>query len=447
MESPKFNLNRFKNSSPTKRKLKNDLDSSDSFSNAPNLLTNNTPEYLKPRPLSKFSNKTEFTSSVQEFLKQSSEIQDEIRKLSEICQQVSPKFNKDSGPNEPIDWEKLNDLLKNLGFKPVDVADDKVDPDSLLETFAELVYDYSSQIGILEQTKNEIQKLEDEIDQANIRNKALEKKIEKLKSRKNIEIEVKELEKISKNMENKFKKMKETLKQKEGVIRDLKMGLESPKKNFTDAVDSDYKEIFRIFMGKEFREKSKTDSKILALIEKYEKHTNFNELQVILDELEVHTSNEALLSISRLKNGQGNHENIEIFIQELYCKLFSKNFSSNYYGKYEETFDEILSKVSELTQTLFNFEEFKSGLEAVLQCKRNTGIKDIMEKVKTIAHFRKLFYLDDHENEVRAIEEIFLFVHEMKKFLQHARTVLRKDSISLNSLLEEIAQCLVRNYE
>lgn len=50
------------------------------------------------------------SSSVQEFLKQSNEIQEEIRKLSELCQQISPK--KDSFVDEPV---KENEISEEQG--------------------------------------------------------------------------------------------------------------------------------------------------------------------------------------------------------------------------------------------------------------------------------------------------------------------------------------------
>ena len=92
MENPNLHFKRPKSKYSSKEKESPELSNSESFSNVPSIVINSTPEYLTPKQGSTFSNKNEFTSSVQEFLKQSTEIQDEIRKLSEICQQISPKF-------------------------------------------------------------------------------------------------------------------------------------------------------------------------------------------------------------------------------------------------------------------------------------------------------------------------------------------------------------------
>ena len=217
MESPKFNSNRANYLYPSKGNSDQELNKSDTFTTLPINTSNNTPDYLHPKPGSRFSNKTEFTSSVQEFLKQSTEIQDEIRKLSEICQQISPKFTGSKNieiPEKP-DWEKVNQLIKSCNLTPLIIENDEANHESLTETFLEIIYEYSAQLGISEQAKNETNQLEKIVNEIQEKNKSLEQKLENLKSRKNIESEVRELEKISKTIENKFKKMKETLKEKE----------------------------------------------------------------------------------------------------------------------------------------------------------------------------------------------------------------------------------------
>ena len=447
MESPKFNLSRVKNFSPSKR----DLNASDSFSKNPGLLSNNTPDYLKPKTSGKFSNKTEFTSSVQEFLKQSSEIQDEIRKLSEICSQISPKglSNKTIEVPEKVDWEKVAEVIKTCGFKPLKIIDEDVDHESLIDTFLEVIFEYSSQYGIFEQTKAVLNKLENENDELIERNKFLEQKFERSQTRKNIEAEVRELEKISKNMENKFRKMKENLKEKEEIIKELTNGGKYEKKledvQFYSGVER-IKEIFRVFIGRDFRDSSKTDAKIISLIETFEKHKDFdgpNELRVILDELEVETSNDALSAIAKLKQDFNYSAIIENFLQELYYQLFLRPLPSKYFSaRNEEVFDEILTRVAENKEIISSLEEFKQELMSILQCKRNSATQEIVESVQAVAQFKRLFNVEEGQNQIQAIEEIFLFVHEIKKFLQRARIILGKESLSLNDLLEEIMQHL-----
>ena len=467
MESPKFNSNRANYLYPSKGNSDQELNKSDTFTTLPINTSNNTPDYLHPKPGSRFSNKTEFTSSVQEFLKQSTEIQDEIRKLSEICQQISPKFTGSKNieiPEKP-DWEKVNQLIKSCNLTPLIIENDEANHESLTETFLEIIYEYSAQLGISEQAKNETNQLEKIVNEIQEKNKSLEQKLENLKSRKNIESEVRELEKISKTMENKFKKMKENLKEKEEIIRELRKNMGKNDKEFENTNGASginrSKEIFEIFMGREFKERSKSDSKVIKIIDMYEKYKyklenvspdlnmspDLNELQVILDELEVVSANDALVIISRLKQDAMFSADAENFIQEIYHELFLRSLTSKESARSEEILVEILSKISEIKNSLISIGEFRRDLIHTMQCKRNTTNEKIIEKAKVIGYFRKLFQIGEEENEFKIVHDIFFFVHEIKIFLQQARSIIGKESTSLSSLLEEISQCLVRVYD
>ncbi|OMJ82049.1 hypothetical protein SteCoe_17380 [Stentor coeruleus] len=454
MESPIFTLNRPKNISPPRPKTTAEQNSSDSFSNSRGMKSNNSPDYPKQKPSTKFAGKNEFTSSVQEFLKQSTEIQDEIRKLSEICQQISPKFvgGKEIEVPEKIDWEKVNEILGNCGFKSLVIKGDEVEYESLAETFMEVVYEYSSQAGILEQNKSAMQKLESEIDQLSERNKYLESKSDKTKSRPNFEKEIQELEKMSKNMETKFRRMKERLKEKDEIIKSLHLRKSTQEKQPVPSSEfstdfSHLKEIFESFMYREFRDKSKTDRKILNLIESYEKKQSDTNLQVILDELEVFSGDEALQTIAKLKQESFAYIEIEKIIHEIYYGLFSKTLNVRFSVKYEEVLDEILQKINEMKDDFEGLEEFKIEVVNALMCKKNCSPSEVNEQLKGLVHFRKLFQISSKDNEIKVIENLFLFVHEIKMFLQHARTIMGREKLSLSELLEELTHVLVRNYE
>lgn len=453
MESPIFTLSRPKNLSPPRLKTTAELNSSDSFSNSRGMKSNNSPDYPKQKSSTKFAGKNEFTSSVQEFLKQSTEIQDEIRKLSEICQQISPKFvgGKEINVPEKIDWEKVNEILGNCGFKSLVIKGDEVEYESLAETFMEVVYEYSSQAGILEQNKSAMQKLESEIDQLTERNKCLESKADKTKPRPNFEKEIQELEKMSKNMETKFRRMKERLKEKDEIIKNLhlrKSTQEKPAPSSEPSTDfSHIKEIFESFMYREFRDKSKTDRKILTLIESYEKKQSDSNLQVILDELEVFSGDEALQSIAKLKQESFAYIEIEKIIHEIYYGLFSKPLNVKFSIKYEEVLDEVLQKINEMKENFEGLEEFKHEVVNSLMLKKNCNPNEINGQLQGLVHFRKLFQISSKDNEIKVIENLFLFVHEIKMFLQHARTIMGREKLSLSELLEELTHVLVRNYE
>ena len=457
MESPKINLYRGKAKFPPNQIHNRDMNYSDSFTNLPSLITNSTPDYLKPKTATKFSNNTEFTSSVQEFLKQSTEIQDEIRKLSEICQQISPKFvnGKEIEIPEKPNWEKVNEIVSACNLTPLILEEDSVNHQSLIDTFLEAIYEYSAQLGISEQARNEANGFEKTLRELTERNSYLEKKLEKTRPRKNIEAEVKELEKISKSMENKFRRMKASLKEKDNIIKDLNLSARRPEKAMISIdsfeISDRAKEIFTIYIGREYRENSESDHKVLSIIEMYEKNkSNFetdcqdqNELQVILDELETPSTNEALSAIARLKQEVISFSDTEKFIQDLYCELFLRPLHKNSV-KSEELYKDILKEVVEFKDSSRALEVFKQEVVNSVQCK-DINEDELMEKLKVVGYFRKLFQIDQEEDEFKVIHDIYFFVHEIKIFLQQARAILRKDSISLSMLLEEITQCLSRN--
>ena len=99
------------------------------------------------------------------------------------------------------------------GFKELVVEGNDVDHASLIGTFFEIVYEFSSQAGILEQNKSAMHRLESEIDQLTEQNKYLQLKADKSKNRTSFEKEIQELEKMSKKFNNKkFKKEMQKLK-------------------------------------------------------------------------------------------------------------------------------------------------------------------------------------------------------------------------------------------
>ena len=434
-----------------------DLNSSDSFSNSQSYKTNNTPDNFKLKLQNKSSKKSEFTSSVHEFLKQSTEIQDEIRKLSEICQQISPKFqdSKVMEVSERIDWEKANEVLASLGYSPLEIVNDEVPYEVLSETFMQVLNDLSNQKGILDQNKEALMKNEKEYEAVVEENASLKTKLQKLSSRKNLEVEIQELEKMTHEMENRFNKLKAKLKEKDLIIREMRtnhglydrnhglydksqdLGYKEHENQEDHEKDENIRRVFGSFMFREVRERSKTDQKILALIGNYESKVNNTQLQVILDELEVFSSNDALALIAKLKQEAFVFQETEKVIQELFYQLFTKPISGSFLVKYESLFEEILSKVNNLISTVKYLEEFKLNVTSTLSIKKTANSSEILDKVQSVIKIRKLFQIPDDDNENQTIENLFFFVHEMKQFLKKARSVLGKN-LSVSELLEEL---------
>ena len=433
-----------------------DLNSSDSFSNSQSYKTNNTPDNFKLKLQSK-SKKSEFTSSVQEFLKQSTEIQDEIRKLSEICQQISPKFqdSKVMEVSERIDWEKVNEVLASLGYSPLETIKDEVPYEVLSETFMQVLNDLSNQKGILDQNKETLMQNEKDYEAITQENMTLKTRLQKTASRKNFEAEIQELEKMTQEMESRFNKLKVKLKEKDLIIREMQnsQGFNERSQGYYDKSqeliekgqgneepfqdNEKTRKIFGSFLFREPRDRSKTDQKVLAIIEHYEKKIDNTQLQVILDELEVFSSNDALALIAKLKQEAYVHQETEKVVQELFYQLFGKPISGSFLYKYESVFEEVLSKVNDLVNTVKYLEEFKFNVMNGLSIKKTAGHSEVLEKIQSVIKIRKLFQIPDDDNENQTIENLFFFVHEMKQFLKKARSILGND-LSVCDLLEEL---------
>ena len=278
---------------------------------------------------------------------------------------------------ERIDWDKANEVLISLGYSPLEVLNDEVPYDALVETFMQVLNDLSNQTGILDQNKDQLIKNEKEYEAVVEENISLKTKLQRLSSKKNFEAEIHELEKMTSEMESRFNKLKAQLKEKDLIIREMRTnhrlhershGLNDKIQGIVDKEhanqenlerNENLRRIFESFMFREVRERSKTDNKILGIIENYESKIDNTQLQVILDELEVFSSNEALALIAKLKQEAFVCQETEKVIHELFYHLFSKPISGSFLVKYESLFEEILNKVNDLINTVKYLEEFK----------------------------------------------------------------------------------------
>lgn len=66
-------------------------------------------------------------------------------------------------------------------------------------------------------------------------------------------------------------------------------------------------------------------------------------------------------------------------------------------------------------------------------------------KISTLEHFNKLFQVMPGE-EMQVIEQVFMFVHEMKSFLKVARGRLGyTEESGVNVVLDSVIKCLKRS--
>lgn len=243
--------------------------------------------------------------NVEEFLKQSTEIQQEIKKLSNLCRQISPtaesskasvkdwskpnmKYLKEEDEVSEIEgsimWGQINGLLNKYGFKPVNMFEDEEmnlvpDFESLAETLVDLLTEYVNQNKTLSDAESDIQRLLADMGEVNEEKEALNSEILRLKAneedRKRAENQLRELNRHNRHLSEKLHRIREKCKAKEGIINEMKVQLDLTssqdlQKVFQNFGSEKERKIFRTFLNREYRPTSGSDSKVMGLILMYE---------------------------------------------------------------------------------------------------------------------------------------------------------------------------------
>lgn len=402
------------------------------------------PTYTSPSPGKGVS------SSVQEFLKQSNEIQEEIRKLSELCQQISPKKDSfiEEAPKEKEDyeenhvaWDEINNLLNSHGFNTLALYTDEYDqevpdPVSIQDSVVELITEYSNLYRNYEEISNSYKELEEEY-------KSKSNQIERNKS---MEEKMKNLDKINRQLQEKVNKQQELLKGKEEAL--IKVSTQRNKSLGDRPIN-----VFKAFMEQEYNPMRDNDAKVMAIIQNYEE-----QVQKLLKDLnsskrEIDSMNQ---SFKRLKDRSVESENSyhhskvtnDVEIQDK-LKVLQSAVSQLSLKSYNEI-PKALNKIQQVMLTLPGIDRFvkqiceevmlspASRLEEVVETLREMKRKcsagdkfkntvfeqfgansdhEVFERVKGYLYFCKLFEIRPRDDIVASIESIFFFVHEIKMFL------------------------------
>ncbi|CAG9331365.1 unnamed protein product [Blepharisma stoltei] len=436
--------------------------------------------------------KPNLTNSVQEFIKQSNDIQTEIKKICEICEKISPKkeFEESSEESEStggILWNEINDMLNEYGFHPITLIekDEFLIPDSssMADTLVDLLYEFTSQNQLLKERSIEYQNAISEINELKDSQNDLENKIEALKTEKTnnkLADDVKELEKICMQMDEKMRKFKKEQHRKDSLIRELqaKLYLKSAEKSIVDILNSSVidkeKKVFFKMMNRDYDEKQPTDIKIMAIILMYEQQRIMQDqeisrmrlslqdnrgfskssenlsflnasfqmsrdsysIQGIFDRLGVQGVPEAFKEIEKLKGAYLASKSLEDSINKIHIELFNEPFTMS---NMHDDVDETIKALKSYKNIARDFNDFKKDI-AVAFGTEIYDCENLIIKAQSLGHFRKLFQLKDDDQEFDAIEQLFLFVHEMKMFLQLARKALgTNEKVPIKFVLEEIA--------
>ena len=389
------------------------------------------------------------SSSVQEFLKQSNEIQEEIRKLSELCQQISPK--KESFVDEPVKenseeqgvfWSQINNLLESHGFRSIALVQDEdlqeiPDFQSLSDTVVDLITEYANLYRSYTEIETSYGKLEKE-------NQELQSLAEKSKKHEN---QFKDLDKINRQLQEKLNKTREKLKEN-NLAKSSQFKANDKAQN-----------TFKAFIGHDFNPSKDSDSKIMGIIANYEEQkqkllAEINNYKKEIDGLNnsFKKNREKLTAEAEYhKTASKTQKKFEIQDQESFEKLkildtvvsqlslknyleiphaltkiqqvmltlpgidrFVKQICKEIMLSPSSKLEEVIETLRDIKKRLQNLENFKIMISETLLVKLE---EEIIEKIKGLAYFCKLFEIKPKDQIVASVEGIFFFVHEIKMFL------------------------------
>ncbi|CAG9333297.1 unnamed protein product [Blepharisma stoltei] len=495
-----------------------DLSSDQSYSDK----SENTKEtYVSPHILSPTLNK-----SVEEFFKQSGEIQSEIRKLTGLFHQISPKRKEEASskiafsnagkewsreeneispnisvPNEEFHeeeereiedqqdyWKDINELLEKYGFNPVilyqEIDNEVPDWNSLSDALVDVLTGYAHQVTSLGEAENNIYKLtrenkelktqlesnEEELNKwkeqgkeynnAIKRNAELEDYNRMLKNRLEKTNEISDLEKENKELkiemerkDEELKRLKEKLKEYENTTkrnveleeynRTLKKKLKKANEvgNDKDIAILNIKRMLNTDKVKLFEETQKEVKMLRERVKCLEEQANseYNEkvkvLNLIMNALSLNSFSEIPSSIFKMQQVVLSLPRIEELIESILNELFPDEYKVG-----EEIYANVLPAIKHLKQRTFELTEFK---KKILEIFRSSDDIDLFEKANALRHFCKLFSIKQTDQITGTIDNVFVFVHEMKRFLSFARQALgMPNDQPISSVLEEVTRYL-----
>ncbi|CAG9314102.1 unnamed protein product [Blepharisma stoltei] len=402
--------------------------------------------------------------TMQDFMRQTTEIGEEIKQISELFKQISPQRSKKAKTlkdDEEIVWEDIDKILVQNSIQPLSMVADSDPPvpeySSLASTVVSLARLVSQSPYIQDSLKYNnsiVSELRADVTKLKKENKSLRHELRKIKS-----------EKVSLLEEN------------------MKL------KSNTEMVSRNEGEIFKTFIHRSFDPNHYTDRKIMSLISMYEKNklefekelidlksqilayrsqeaysnrssaqydwnatrssTNSpdflnNSLKSIFEVLTVSNTQEALHSIEKMQDVIKVIPNIEKFVSLVYNELLPSSSSSSNTHDIGFYMERIIPSIRSMKNSLDSAKKLRQILCENLDLSPDTTDEVIVDKTLAIKHFRKLF--GETENDLENIEEVYIFVYEMKNFLSHTKELLgTKNDISINLLINEIIAKLTDN--
>lgn len=315
-------------------------------------------------------------------------------------------------------WEQINFILTEQGFSPLKLVyeNSAVNPDysSLAETVVNL-------LNIIISKNNKHQSVRQS---QNLSEKLTKLQVELSDSKNSIQV-----------LNEKIKHLTVKLTERKEKIRNLYEKINRSKElhDILETLNSDVrdrpKEIFRRIMHRDYNPEHENDLKTMSVILLYEHQRIDNEheleirkinensaeadhLKFILNKLEVSSPQVAIDVIDKMHKVVLMVPNIERFISSVYRVIFSPDQSQDF----QVNMDQIIPTIVSMKMRLISLEILRKNICENFELDMNSADSLITQKSEALNHFNRLF--QNSGNEAKTMEEIFIFVHEMKKFIQ-----------------------------
>ncbi|CAG9322741.1 unnamed protein product [Blepharisma stoltei] len=168
-------------------------------------------------------------------------------------------------------------------------------------------------------------------------------------------------------------------------------------------------------------------------------------LKEIASALGVDSIDEILSAIEQMNKVLKVVPNLERFIEDVCQELLPSTVKEQTYESYSKAFEEVIPTIKELKSLIDHLHNFKQKVYSSLKLQLNTPESVVLDSIKAIRYFEKLFEVKMGDDLLGVMEQLFLFVHEMRLFVQNMKNALGLDkSEPVGKVLEAIKKIIVK---
>ena len=333
-----------------------------------------------------FSHMQKLPVSVQEFLAKSDQIQDDIRKLSEIS------------PEKDTLLRQINESLKRLGYEIEIVSKTRLE--SVLEILNEILSDFLYTSNKLEESERTLCEANDskKFQERETRNKKLLKDFDYSSIDSNLEDLFKEV------MNKNFSFSSETDHNIMSFIKYTELQREKLIKKSQDLIADNERSL------QSLKELEQVNSQLRIKLTKCKPSLETAEKSKIIDQVLLDLSLKSIKelpdAISKFQKVMYALPTVEIFITDI-----TEEFANDHSCK---KLEDIITAIRTLKKQVVDLDDFR---KRVNQAFGSEKVKDIVNFGRGISHFCKLFEVSGSEKMLSVVEELFYFVHQIKGFI------------------------------